>query len=169
VTSDFERIDVPARGSERELLGAFLDFHRQTLEWKCAGLTPEQLKAAVSSPSPLTLLGLLRHLTEAEQYWFDVVLLGGSGPGVYEGEDPWVDLDRHSVEEVTRRWQQTCETSRQNAASVASLDDLAARHRFWDGETVTLRWIMIHMIEEYARHNGHADFLRERIDGETGE
>jgi uncharacterized damage-inducible protein DinB len=169
VITDSERIEPPPRGSERELLEAFLDFQRQTLEWKCSGLTPQQLKAAMSPPSPLTLLGLLRHLAEAERYWFDSVLLGGSGSSNYEGEDIWEDLDRHSVEEVVRRWKQACDTSRRNASSIPSLDHPASRPRFWDQETVNLRWIMIHLVEEYARHNGHADFLRERIDGETGE
>jgi uncharacterized damage-inducible protein DinB len=167
--TDFERIEPPARGSERELLEAFLDFHRQTLEWKCSGLTPEQLKDAASPPSHLTLLGLLRHLAEAEHLWFDTVLLGGPGSAIYEDEDPWDELDKYSVDEVVRRWKQTCETSRRNVSSVPSFDHPAGRARPWDGETVTLRWIMLHMIEEYARHNGHADFLRERVDGESGE
>jgi uncharacterized damage-inducible protein DinB len=169
VSTDINRIDPPPRGNERELLEAFLDFHRQTLEWKCSGLTPEQLKAAASPPSPLTLLGLLRHCAEVEHYWFDFILLGSPDPVVYEGEDLWSDLDRHSVEEVVHRWEQACQTSRQNVSSLPSLDHPAGRPRHWDGETVTLRWIMIHAIEEYARHNGHADFLRERIDGATGE
>jgi uncharacterized damage-inducible protein DinB len=122
----------------------------------------------VCPPSPLSLLGLLRHMTEVEDYWFHTVLLGAPDTAIYEGEDCWNDLDRHSVEEVLDRWRLACEASRRNVASVASLDRLSGRPR-WDGETVTLRWIMIHMIEEYARHNGHADFLRERIDGQTGE
>lgn len=169
MSTHFERTEVPARGGERELLEAFLDFHRQTLEWKCSGLTPDQLKNAASPPSPLTLLGLVRHLSEAEHYWFDTVLLGGSQSAVYGDEDPWSELDTHTVDEVFRRWKQSCDASRRNVASVPSCDHPAGRARFWDGETVTLRWILIHMIEEYARHNGHADFLRERIDGETGE
>ena len=169
MSTAIQRIDPPPRGSERELLEAFLESHRQTLEWKCAGLTPDQLKDTASPPSPLTLLGLLRHLAEVEHYWFATVLLGGPESDIYEGEDEWGDLDRHSVEEIVGRWKQTCETSRRNVASIPSLDHPASRARSWDGETVSLRWIMIHMIEEYARHNGHADFLRERIDGQTGE
>ncbi len=169
MSADFQRTAPPAKGSERELLEAFLDYHRQTLEWKCSGLTPDQLKTAAVPPSPMTLLGLLRHLAGAERYWFDTVLLGGSGSAVYDGEDPWDDLNKHDADEVLRRWKQTCATSRRNASSAPTLDQPAARPRPWDRETVTLRWIMIHLIEEYARHNGHADVLRERIDGETGE
>ena len=150
-------------------MDTFLESHRQTLEWKCSGLTPEQLKSAVCPPSPLTLLGLLRHMTEVEDYWFHTVLLGAPDRAIYEGEDCWRVLNRHSVEEVLGRWKEACEASRRNAASVASLDHLSGQPRSWDGETVTLRWILIHMIEEYARHNGHADFLRERIDGRVGQ
>jgi uncharacterized damage-inducible protein DinB len=172
---DFERTEPPTRGSERDLLCGFLDFQRQTLEWKCSGLTPEQLKAATVPPSPLTLLGLLRHMAGAEQYWFQTVLLGRTAPDVYEVEDAWGDLDSQSVEEVVRRWKEACETSRRNVAAVPTLDHEGTRPRYWDGEierdgdVVSLRMILIHMIEEYARHNGHADFLRERIDGATGE
>ncbi len=164
-----ERTEVPPRSGEREMLGAFLDFHRDTMEWKCSGLTSAQLKDPASPPSPLTLLGLLRHLAEAEHYWFDTLLVGGSKPAVYEGASPWDELDAYTVDEVIRRWKQTCETSRRNVASVPSCDQAAALGRFWDGELVNLRWILIHMIEEYARHNGHADLLRERIDGARGD
>jgi hypothetical protein len=163
------RQDPPPRGDERELLTAFLDFQRGTLEWKCSALTQEQLVRVASPPSSITLLGLLRHLAGAEKYWFLTVLMGRDAPSVYPGEDAWEDLTTHSPEEVLRRWKGACETSRRNVASIASFDLPAARPRFWDEETVNLRWIMIHLIEEYARHVGHADLLRERIDGRTGE
>jgi uncharacterized damage-inducible protein DinB len=156
------------------MLNAFLDSHRDTLEWKCSGLTSDQLKEAAAPPSPLTLLGLLRHMAEVEYDWFESLLLNRdehiglfSPEGSPRGE--WTELDSHPAEDVLREWKQTCEISRRNVASIPELDALAARPRFWDKEAVTLRWMMIHMIEEYARHNGHADFLRERIDGETGE
>jgi len=169
VKTESERLEVPPQGGERELLEAFLDFHRDTLEWKCSGLTQARLKEATSPPSPLTLLGLLRHLAEAEHYWFDTVLVGSAQPAIYGGENPWYELDKYSVDDVVGRWKQTCASSRRNVATVPSCDHPATHARFWDGETVNLRWILIHMIEEYVRHNGHADLLRERIDGETGE
>lgn len=170
-----ERTDVPLNGDERVMLNAFLDAQRDTLEWKCSGLTPEQLKQAAVPPSQLTLLGLLRHLTEVEYFWLEGMLLGkGSHLGLYsgevnpaEGQRAWTDLESDSVDEVIRDWKEACEASRRNAASLPGLDAPAAHP--WDGEPVTLRWITVHMIREYARHTGHADLLRERIDGATGE
>ncbi len=173
--TDGGRTEVPLSGDERAMLNAFLDAQRDTLAWKCSGLTPEQLKEAASQPSPLTLLGLLRHLTEVEYFWLEGVLLGeGSHLGMYsgqpnpvDGDRAWTDLDSHPVEEVMQNWREACAASRRNAASLPDLDAPAAH--LWDEEPVTLRWITIHMIREYARHIGHADFLRERIDGVTGE
>jgi uncharacterized damage-inducible protein DinB len=157
------------------MLNAFLDAQRDTLEWKCSGLTPEQLKEAASPPSSLTLLGLLRHLTEVEYFWMEGILLGkGSHLGMYsgqmnpaEGDRAWTDLDSHSADEVMRNWKAACEASRRNVASLPSLDAPAAH--LWDDELVTLRWITMHMIREYARHTGHADILREAVDGRVGE
>jgi|SRR5450759_2042158 len=173
--ADGERTEVPLNGDERAMLNAFLDWQRETLEWKCSGLTPEQLKEAGSPPSPLTLLGLLRHLTEVEYFWLENILLDRSGHlGVYSGQEnpadgdrAWTDLDSHPAGDVVHKWKETCEASRCNAASLRDLDSPAAR--LWDGEPVNLRWITVHMIREYARHTGHADLLRERIDGATGE
>jgi Protein of unknown function (DUF664) len=173
--ADAERTEVPLNGDERVMLNAFLDAQRDTLAWKCSGLTPEQLKDAASPPSPLTLLGLLRHLTEVEYFWMEGVLLGeGSHLGMYsghanpvEGDRAWTDLESPPVDEVMQNWKEACDASRRNAAALPDLDAPAAR--LWDNEPVTLRWITVHMIREYARHTGHADFLRERIDGATGE
>ncbi len=170
-----ERTEVPLNGDERDMLNAFLDAQRDTLAWKCSGLTPEQLKDAASPPSPLTLLGILRHLTEVEYFWMEGILLGeGSHLGLYSGQaNPadgdlaWTDLDSRPVHEVLRNWREACATSRRNAATLPDLDAAAAR--LWDNEPVTLRWITVHMIREYARHTGHADLLREQIDGATGE
>ncbi len=173
--SDGERTGVPLSGDERAMLNAFLDAQRDTLAWKCSGLSPEQLKEAASPPSSLTLLGLLRHLTEVEYFWLEGILLArGDHLGLYSGQaNPadgyraWTDLDSDSVDDVMRNWETACEASRRNAASLPDLDTPAAQP--WDGEPVTLRWITVHMIREYARHTGHADLLRERIDGATGE
>ena len=172
---DAGRTEVPLNGDERAMLNAFLDAQRDTLAWKCSGLTAEQLKEAASPPSPLTLLGLLRHLTEVEYFWMEAVLLGeGSHLGMYSGQSnpvdgnrAWTDLESLPVDEVMQQWREACDASRRNAAALPNLDAAAAR--LWDNEPVTLRWITVHMIREYARHTGHADFLRERIDGATGE
>jgi uncharacterized damage-inducible protein DinB len=173
--TDDGRTEVPLNGDERVMLDAFLDAQRETLERKCSNLTPEQLREAASPPSSLTLLGLLRHLTEVEYFWMEGILLGeGSHLGLYsgqmnpaEGDRAWTDLDSHSADEVMRNWKAACDAARRNAASLPTLDAPAAYP--WDGEPVTLRWITVHMIREYARHTGHADLLRERIDGATGE
>ena len=173
--ADGERTEVPLNGDERAMLNAFLDWQRETLLWKCSALTPEQLKEAALPPSRLTLLGLLRHLTEVEYFWFEYVLLGTSDRlGMYsgqmnpaDGERAWTDLDSHPADEVLQKWREACETSHRNAASLSDIDSPAAQ--FWDDEPVSLRWITVHMIREYARHTGHADLLRERIDGATGE
>lgn len=170
-----ERTEVPLNGDERAMLNAFLDAQRDTLEWKCSGLTPEQLKEAASPPSSLTLLGLLRHLTEVEYFWMEAILLGkGNNLGLYsgqenpaEGDRAWTDLESHSADDVLHNWKAACDAARRNAASLPDLDAPAAYP--WDDQPVTLRWITVHMIREYARHTGHADLLRERIDGATGE
>ncbi|HZU11601.1 MAG TPA: DUF664 domain-containing protein [Chloroflexota bacterium] len=173
--TEARRTEVPLNGDERAMLNAFLDAQRDTLEWKCSGLTAEQLKDATSPPSPLTLLGLLRHLTEVEYFWLEGILLGqGSHLGLYsgqanpvDGDGAWTDLDSHSVDTVMRNWKEACDASKRHAASLPDLDATAAYP--WDNEPVTLRWITVHMIREYSRHIGHADLLRERIDGVTGE
>jgi uncharacterized damage-inducible protein DinB len=170
---DIERTEVPLSGDERIMLNAFLDAQRDTLEWKCSGLSAEELREAASPPSPLTLLGLLAHLTEVEYFWLEYVLLGKSEHlGMYSGEDnpadaDWTRLNSQPADEVLKNWKEACAASRRNAASWPGLDSPAALS--WDNEPVNLRWITVHMIREYARHTGHADFLRERIDGATGE
>ncbi|HZT97623.1 MAG TPA: DinB family protein [Chloroflexota bacterium] len=169
---DSERRFPPLSGSERDVLNGFLDYQRDTLEWKCSGLTEAQMKEPLASHhSPLTLLGLLRHMTEVEYFWFENVLLDRNDHfRMYSKEDPegdFKDLGSCSAEEVMRRWKEACDTARRNAATLPEFDSTAARN--WDDQPVMLRWIVAHMIEEYARHNGHADLLRERIDGETGE
>jgi uncharacterized damage-inducible protein DinB len=173
--ADGERTEVPLSGDERAMLNAFLDAQRDTLEWKCSGLSPEQLKDAASPPSSLTLLGLLRHLTEVEYFWLEYILTGAaehlgmySGtPNPVDGDRAWTDLESHPADKVLSQWKDACAAARRHVASLPNLDAPAAMS--WDGEPVTLRWITVHMIREYARHTGHADLLRERIDGATGE
>jgi len=164
------RIDPPFVANERDMLCSFLDWYRQTLAVKCEGLTDEQLKERAVPPSPLSLLGLVRHMAEVERVWFRQVLSGEEAPPYYWDDTPdrdFQDLDSVSVQQAFANWQAEIEHARAAVAAYSSLDDVGAGTRH--GQKVTLRWILIHMIEEYARHCGHADFLRERIDGVTGE
>ena len=171
MTTDGNRRIPPQLADERESLAAYLDYHRATLEWKCAGLTHDQLRELSVPPSGLSLLGLVRHLTEVERGWFgncfgrqDLPPLYFSEPDNESGD--FNDLDSPEVDAVFATYRETCAASRAIVAGAASLDDVGIRA---NGSTASLRWIMLHMLEEYARHNGHADLLRERIDGATGE
>ncbi|MEU8968265.1 DinB family protein [Streptomyces monashensis] len=167
-----ERREPGQTAGERAMLEGWLEYHRQTLAAKCEGLTDEQLRTAAVPPSELSLLGLVRHLAECERGWFRKVLTGDDpGPIYYTAEDE--DGDFHVTEadtwqEAYATWQAEIDTARRNAAGFG-LDDLSrGKSRFTD-TPFNLRWIYTHMIEEYARHNGHADLLRERIDGATGD
>jgi|SRR4051794_2105936 hypothetical protein len=162
------RPEPPQTGTERALLEAFLDFHRATLLWKCAGLTDEQLRTKAVPTSDLTLLGLLRHLTEVERGWFFDHLPHEATPIYFSKEQPNDDFDAlHTVPpaEVLARYESEVDRIRREIAAVP----LDHEHTDKRGTTFSLRWVYLHMIEEYARHNGHADLLREAIDGVTGE
>ncbi|MHC5906445.1 DinB family protein [Streptomyces sp. S6] len=167
-----QRTEPAQNASERDMLEGWLEYHRQTLARKCEGLSDEQLRTAAVAPSELSLMGLVRHMADVERSWFRRVLAGEqAGPIYYSDADP--DGEFHLTEQDTwaeahATWQREIEAAREQAARFA-LDDLSqGKSRFTD-EPFTLRWIYTHMIEEYARHNGHADLLRERIDGATGE
>jgi uncharacterized damage-inducible protein DinB len=166
------RTDPPLQGSERELLVTFLDWHRATLAVKCDGLTDTQLRERAVPPSSLSLLGLVRHMTEVERAWFQRRLGGLETPPMYwSDDDPDGDFDNVEAADVAdafERWRAACDAARRIVEATDSLDAIA-KAPTRDGSYVSLRWILIHMIEEYARHNGHADFLRERIDGTVGE
>lgn len=160
----------PLNADERMTLESWLDFYRATLAMKCEGLTEEQLRTASVSPSALTLLGLVQHMAEVERNWFRRVLTGEDVPAIHgqqpgpEGHDAGFDLaDEASFETARNTWEDEITWARANCASRA-LDDTAP----FMGSEVSLRWIYTHMIGEYARHNGHADLVRERIDGSTG-
>jgi uncharacterized damage-inducible protein DinB len=169
-----ERLDRPKTAPERETLDAFLDFHRATLLTKCSGLSDEQLRQRSVPPSSLSLLGLLRHMTDVERSWFRRTLAGDDVPPIYytdaNPDDDFDATDSIAVDEVYTAYAAEVETVR---AITASYDlDATGRRMRNDGAVMidfSLRWIYQHMIEEYARHNGHADLLRERIDGVTGE
>lgn len=154
--------------SARTALTGFLDYHRQTFELKCSALTPEQMSERAVPPSSMSLHGLVRHLAGVERWWFRQNFAGEDVPLLfYSDSDPGQDFDDlgGDVSAVFALWRDECERARQIVAA-ASLDDLAAR----EGRRgpLKLRWILLHMTAEYARHNGHADLLRERIDGATG-
>jgi uncharacterized damage-inducible protein DinB len=165
------RIDPPQVADERATMSAYLDYHRATLEWKCSGLTDDQLRERTVPPSSLSLLGLVRHLTDVERGWFGESFGRRQLPPLYSSEPDNIDgdfddLDFPAVDQVFATYREVCEESRRIVADASSLNALGVRG---NGSDVTLRWIMLHMLEEYARHNGHADLLRERIDGATGE
>ena len=158
---------------ERESLIAWLDYHRATLLWKCEGLTDDQLKLRSVPPSTLSLLGLLRHMCEVERSWFRIRFAGEDVSHDYytdaRQDDDFDDLDSAPVAEVLARFDDECERARVIVAKAGSLEDTGPGGYIRDGRPFSLRWILTHMIEEYARHNGHADLLREAIDGSTGD
>ncbi|MCZ2803606.1 DinB family protein [Modestobacter sp. VKM Ac-2983] len=173
-----ERVEPPYRDAERPAVQAWLEYQRGTLLTKCAGLTPEQLGERSVPPSALSLRGLVRHMTEVEQGWFRHVLDGQDVPDLYSSPDDWdgdfdgVGRDADEPDTVARefaRFAEECQVSREIADGFGSLDDLGRGRTSRSGEQVSVRWVYLHMIEEYARHNGHADLLRERIDGATGD
>jgi uncharacterized damage-inducible protein DinB len=163
----------PAQNAgEREMLNGWLEHHRGILVWKCEGLTDEQLRQRAVPPSTLSLLGLVRHMAEVERGWFRQVFLGDDVPDLYDrsaGQDAdFNDVDTADVAEAFSAFEQECAEARRVAAAAPDLDVLSKELSERSGEPWSLRWILTHMIEEYARHNGHADLLRERIDGTTG-
>jgi hypothetical protein len=164
-----ERSEPAYELSEREMLRGWLDYHRATLAWKCDGLTDEQLRERAAPPSELSLLGLIRHMGEVERWWFRVVFLQEKHGERFPDNSEWRDLDKADVEGDFAFWREECDKARAIETAAASLDENGVE--VYDGKEweVSLRWIMTHMIEEYARHNGHADLLRERIDGQTGD
>ncbi|MFE0170856.1 DinB family protein [Streptomyces sp. NPDC059002] len=166
------RYTGPTTGDERALLVHTLMAQRATLEIKCAGLT-EQLGERSAAPSALSLLGLIRHLTDVERRWFRRDLAGQDAQPLYPTEDnPDYDIDgavtapdAESVAAAWEAWRAEVEFAERLVAEAPDLD--IEGESPWRG-TVSLRWVLLHVIQEYARHNGHADLLRERIDGAVG-
>ena len=148
------------------MLQAFLDWHRATLLWKCSGLTGAQLAQQAVPPSGLSLLGLVRHMTKVERSWFRQRFAGEPVDPPF-GADNQADFERVDPARAAADYARLTEEFRLADAAVAnaSLEDTFTSN----GEVMSLRMIYLHMIEEYARHLGHADLLREQIDGATGE
>ena len=164
-----ERISPPLLGGERDMLRAFLDFHRATLAMKCDGLSDDELRERSMPPSTLTLLGLVRHMAEVERTWFRKVINGEDIPLVWSAEGDYqvaYEPDGCTGEEAFAAWQREVEHARRIEREAESLDVVVHNARW--GEDVSVRLIMLHLIHEYARHNGHADLLREGVDGTTG-
>jgi len=169
------RVDPPHEAAERPMLQAWLDYQRATLALKCEGLDDEQLRLRSVPPSLLSLVGLVRHMAEVERYWFRVVLAGEPLPDIYctpdQPDADFLDVDEASGTQALATWRAECDLARSVAAGHPDLDAVGTRPADgpgWGSPRVSLRWILVHMIEEYARHNGHADLLRERIDGTVG-
>jgi uncharacterized damage-inducible protein DinB len=170
---EVERPTAPNVAPEREAAESLLEHHRATLLWKCAGLTGEQLARRAVPPSGMSLLGLVRHMTEVERHWFRKNVAGEQlGPLYWTDASPDGDFD--DVDPATAEADFAAYVGEVDAARTVQaahdFDDTFLWHRA-DGtdETVDVRALVLHLVEEYARHNGHADLLREVVDGHTGE
>jgi uncharacterized damage-inducible protein DinB len=161
-------IDIPRNDDERSTLLAFLEWQRETLERKCEGLDADQLRTRSAPPSSLSLLGLIRHMADVERGWFRRTLAGEEVGDIYSTEDDedgdFDNVDTADVDEAFATWRDECA----RADEIVSRRALEATGFQRTGREVSMRWILNHMIEEYSRHNGHADLIRERIDGATG-
>jgi Protein of unknown function (DUF664) len=162
-----DRALEPGNVGERELLLAWLAFHRDALAYKCDGLSAEQMVSASALPSDLSLLGLVRHMTEMERVYLVHALAGGEFRFEY-CNDPTPDADIVGLEpamtaESMDLWHRERAHADQLLSNAGSLDSVVAGNKY------TVRWNLIKVIQEYARHNGHADIIRQRIDGATGE
>ena len=167
-----ERSEPTYELAEREMLEAWLDYERATLAVKCDGLADDQLRIRAVPPSTMSLLGLVRHMADVEANWFRRVLSDEEGRGIYwSDENPDGDFDDIETADVAHdftTWRAECDNARAVAARL-TLEECGERTDHGHLERISLRWVLVHMIEEYARHNGHADLLRECIDGVTGE
>lgn len=168
------RTDPDPGGTELALLNEYLDYQRATMLSKTDGLTRQEM-GRTHPPSELTLAGLLLHLSLVEEDWMEARFAG------LEDREPWAGVDWDAdpdwefrtarimePEQLRDRYRQACSRSREVVAHTADLDQLSAR-ALRDGRHFSLRWVLLHLIEETARHAGHADFLREAVDGAVGE
>jgi uncharacterized damage-inducible protein DinB len=167
IAPEATRIDEPFVGDERAVLDGFLEWYRATLLFKCQGLTAEQLAERAVPPSSLSLLGLIRHLTEVERGWFRRGFAGETVERLYSTDaDPDADLDEAAPATAEAAYAAYLGELELARAAVAghNLDETFVRR----GREFSLRWAFVHLIEEYSRHCGHADLIRERIDGTKG-
>jgi len=172
-----DRPRTPRAGDERATLLAFLDRYRATFRWKAAGLDRGQLNQSLP-PSDLTLGGMVKHLAWVEDHWFSYRMRGNERHAGWNDDDwdadpdwEWNSAAADSPEQLSALWQDAVSRSRELFAETLAgggLDQLA-RRSLPDGRLASVRWIVVHMIEEYARHNGHADLIRESVDGLSGE
>ena len=164
-----ERVDPPRDVPEKQTLTVFLDWYRSTLELKCEGVSDAALRSRAVPPSNLSLLGLVRHLAECERGWFTHRVAGRPNQDIWctpaNQDADFDDVATADVAEAFRMWRTECDASR----AITAERELAATFRNRNDVAISLRWVLVHMIEEYARHLGHADLLRERIDGVTGD
>jgi hypothetical protein len=159
---------IPRHGDERSMLNAYLDHYRETVELKYQGVVASRLSERSAPPSTMSLHGLIRHLAGVERWWFAIHFAGLELPILYySDDDPDQDFDSLDGDpfEALTVWRLECDRSRRIVDGASSLDDVAAVER---NGTFTLRWLMLRMIAEYAQHAGHADLLREGIDGAVG-
>ncbi len=161
--------DIPREADERTTLIAFIDWQRTTLQRKCDGLTPEQLRRRAVPPSTLSLLGLVRHMADVERGWFRRRLDNEPLEALFSSDaapdGDFDNVDTADVAEAFARWHEECARATEIAARL-DLDATGVVHE--TGRVVSLRWVLVHMIDEYSRHNGHADLLRQCLDGATG-
>jgi uncharacterized damage-inducible protein DinB len=165
-----DRVDPDRITTEQKALEQWLDYQRATLLRKCAGLTAQQLKQRAVPPSTLSLLGLVRHMTEVERWWFRMHGNGEDLQFPYDPDQTGADFDDTANADASANLDAyTVEIEAARKAMAGKSLDLVVPSRGDHPErTRDIRWIYLHMIEEYARHNGHADLLREAIDGSTG-
>ncbi|HEX4190393.1 MAG TPA: DinB family protein [Marmoricola sp.] len=158
-------------GDEKSTLVEYIRYQRQTLELKCSGLDPEQLARRSVEPSTMSLLGLVRHLADVERGWFRRRLAGQDVPHLYSTEEDQDGEFDHAVgteECVADAWARLAQEQAFTDSYIAGVEDLGHTVDYERGR-VSVREVLVHIVEEYARHNGHADLLRERIDGRIGE
>lgn len=169
IAPEVTRVSAPTVADERGMLGGWLEWHRATLLAKCAGLPGEQLAARPVPPSSLSLLGLVRHMAEVERAWFRR-RVGGEQVGFLYCSEESPDADFDDADAAAAEADFAAFAAEVELARAATAGRSLEETFFHAGRQaeMSLRWVYVHVIEEYARHNGHADLLRERIDGATG-
>lgn len=162
------KVVIPTEGGELSMLKAYLEHHRESIELKCSGVAPRRMSERSAPPSTMSLHGLIRHLAGVERWWFAINFAGMDLPMLYySDDDPEQDFEALEGDplEAIAVWRAEAQRSREIVDGATSLDQVGVVAR---NGAYTLRWLMLRMIGEYAQHAGHADFLREGIDGAIG-